>query len=223
MGELNIKSSTIEKSLDLAKDFLQKLIGHSVDELGLLFADNVKLWRLKNQIRNLEKVKKIVDEEGIKLRQVNLKILVPYLDGVSLEDDEILQDLWANLFTNYIDTSKNLRVNVYPNILKQLSTNEVAILQYMQANGNKIKFRGYNAQKEIECSSEELSNLLRLSLIRETLELSQYGGNVDESTGQWKWDVEEVASGDYYITDFGFEFLNACERVKQKAERRHNF
>ena len=120
MGELNLKSSTIEKSLDLAKDFLQKLIGPSVDELGLLFSDNVKLWRLKNQIRNLEKVKKIVDEEKIDIKQVNLKVLIPYLEGVSLEDDETLQDLWAKLFTNYIDTSKNLTINVYPNILKQL-------------------------------------------------------------------------------------------------------
>lgn len=212
MGELNLKSSTIEKSLDLAKDFLQKLIGPSVDELGLLFSDNVKLWRLKNQIRNLEKVKKIVDEEKIDVKQVNLKVLIPYLEGVSLEEDETLQDLWAKLFTNYIDTSKNLTINVYPNILKQLSTNEVTILRFLQSNGNKLTFKGYNANKEIKFTSEELANLERLGLIKETLEISQYGGDIDESTGQWKWDFEELASGEFYITDFGFEFLNACER-----------
>lgn len=212
MGELNLKSSTIEKSLDLAKDFLQKLIGPSVDELGLLFSDNVKLWRLKNQIRNLEKVKKIVDEEKIDIKQVNLKVLIPYLEGVSIEDDETLQDLWAKLFTNYIDTSKNLTINVYPNILKQLSTNEVTILRFLQANGNKLTFKGYNAIKEIKFTSEELANLERLGLINETLEISQYGGDIDESTGQWKWEFEELASGEFYITDFGFEFLNACER-----------
>jgi Abortive infection alpha len=212
MGELNLKSSTIEKSLDLVKDFLQKLIGPSIDELGLLFSDNVKLWRLKNQIRNLEKVKKIVDEEKIDIKQVNLKVLIPYLEGVSLEDDETLQNLWAKLFTNYIDTSKNLTINVYPNILKQLSTNEVTILRFLQSNGNKLTFKGYNANKVIKFTSEELSNLERLGLIKETLEISQYGGDIDESTGQWKWDFEELASGEYYITDFGFEFLNACER-----------
>jgi hypothetical protein len=212
MGELNIKSSTIEKSLDLAKDFLQKLIGPSVDELGLLFSDNVKLWRLKNQIRNLEKVKKIVDEQKIDIKQVNLKVLIPYLEGVSLEDDETLQDLWAKLFTNYIDTSKNLTINVYPNILKQLSTNEVTILRFLQSNGNKLIFRGYKATKEIKFTSEELANLERLGLIKETIEISQYGGDIDESTGQWKWDFEELASGEFYITDFGSEFLNACER-----------
>lgn len=212
MGELNLKSSTIEKSLDMAKDFLQKLIGPSVDELGLLFSDNVKLWRLKNQIRNLEKVKKIVDEEKIDIKQVNLKVLIPYLEGVSLEDDETIQDLWAKLFTNYIDTSKNLTINVYPNILKQLSTNEVTILRFLQDNGNKLTFKGYNANKEIKFTSEELANLERLGVIKETLEISQYGGDIDASTGQWKWDFEELASGEFYITDFGIEFLNACER-----------
>lgn len=212
MGELNIKSSTIEKSLDLAKDFLQKLIGPSVDELGLLFSDNVKLWRLKNQIRNLEKVKKIVEDGKIDIKQVNLKVLIPYLEGVSLEEDETLQDLWANLFTNYIDTSKNLTINVYPNILKQLSTNEVTILRFLQSNGNKLTTSGYKTNKEINFTSEEIANLERLGLIKEVLEISQYGGNIDDSTGQWKWDFEELASGEFYITDFGFEFLNACER-----------
>ena len=212
MSDLNIKSSTIEKSLDLVKGFLQKLIGPSIDELGLLITDNVRLWRLKNQIRNLEKVKKIVEEEKIDLKQVSLKILVPYLEGVSLEEDEKLQNLWAQLFANYIDTSKNLTINVYPNILKQLSTNEVTVLEYIESNGNKLIFKGYNADKEIKCSSEELANLERLGLIKEKLEIHQYGGNSDEETGQWKWDFEEMASGEFYITDFGFEFLNACKR-----------
>lgn len=210
--ELNIKSSTIEKSLDLVKDFLQQLIGPSIDELGLLFSDNVKLWRLKNQIKNLEKVKKIVDEENINIKQVNLKVLIPYLEGVSLEEDETLQNLWAKLFANYIDTAKNLTINVYPNILKQLSTNEVKILTFMQSNGSKLKFSGYNANKEIEASAEELANLERLGVIKEYLKLSQYGGDTDYSTGQWRWDIEEESSGEFYITDFGYEFLKACER-----------
>jgi hypothetical protein len=36
MGEFDIKSSTIDKSLDMAKEFLQRFVGPSVDEMGLL-------------------------------------------------------------------------------------------------------------------------------------------------------------------------------------------
>ena len=108
MKEIDLKSSTIDKALDLAKDFLQTLIGPSVGELGQFFADKVKVWRLKNQINTLGKVQKIIKEKNIEPKQINLKILLPYLDAVSLEEDEKLQDIWANLLVNYIDPTKNL-------------------------------------------------------------------------------------------------------------------
>jgi hypothetical protein len=211
MKELNIKSSTVEKSLDLAKGFLQKLIGPSVDEVGLMLSDNVKLWRLKNQIRNLEKVKKIVEEQNISIKQVNLKVVIPYLEGVSLEEDETLQDLWANLFANYIDSDKNLIINVYPNILKQLSTNEVKVLDFMRNSKSTVAFSGYRKTKDILFSEEEIANLQRLGLIKEELEFSQYGGDYADN-GQYRWSIEEIGSGKYYISDFGSEFLGACSR-----------
>jgi hypothetical protein len=211
MKELNIKSSTVEKSLDLAKGFLQKLIGPSVDELGLMFSDNVKLWRLKNQIRNLEKVKKIVEEQQINIKQVNLKVVIPYLEGVSLEEDETLQNLWANLFANYIDSAKNLTINVYPNILKQLSTNEVKILDFMRNSKSTVNFSGFRKTSDILFNEEEIANLQRLGLIKEELEFSQYGGDYADN-GQYRWKIEEIGSGRYYISDFGGEFLGACAR-----------
>ena len=101
--------------------------------MGLLLSDNVKVWRLKNQIRNLNKVEQYVKTRGINVKKVNLK-LFPYLEGVSMEEDDKLQDVWARLMTNYIDSKKNLSLTVYPNILKQLWTNEVNILEYMRVH-----------------------------------------------------------------------------------------
>jgi hypothetical protein len=70
----------------------------------------------------------------------------------------------------------------------------------------------YRKPKDLSFSEEEIANLERLRLIRETLELSQYGGDHDEHNGQFKWDIEELSSGEFYITKFGHEFLSACER-----------
>jgi len=47
--KINIKSSTIEKGLDLAKEFLGKLIGPTVEEIGLLVGDSIKYLRFKNK------------------------------------------------------------------------------------------------------------------------------------------------------------------------------
>jgi len=208
MANIDLKSSTIEKSLDLVKDFLQKLAGHSLDELGFTFSDNMKLRRLKNQIRNFEKVKKMVEDSSITMQQINLKVLFPYLENVSLEEDETLQQLWANLIVNYIDSKENLTINVYPHILKHLSSNEITILNYLKTKT--ISISHFNRTKDLEFSYDELANLTRLGLINEDIKLSQYGGDYTDN-GQYQWDIEQSLEG-YYLSDFGTQFLSACSR-----------
>lgn len=87
---MEIKSSTIEKGLELAKEFLGKLVSPTVEEIGLLIADNVKFLRFKNQVRILLKAKDYVERRNIKLKAIPIKILVPLLDKASLEEDEDL-------------------------------------------------------------------------------------------------------------------------------------
>ena len=120
MSELNIKSTTLEKGLDLIKSFLEKAIGPTAEEFGLAISDNLKIRRFKNQIKNLEKAKQIAQKNNVSIKQINLKALIlPYLEGVALEEDETLQDMWANLFVNYIDTTnKNLTMTVFPEYSK---------------------------------------------------------------------------------------------------------
>lgn len=84
-----------------------------------------------------------------------------------MEEDEILQGMWADLFLNYIDTNKNLTLTVYPSILKQLSTHEVAILNFMINNKNKINTSTWSKTKDIGFSNEEIANLNRLGIIAE--------------------------------------------------------
>src|ERR1043165_3809210 len=205
MSELDIKSSTIDKSLDAVKGFLQKLVGPSVDEMGLLLSDNVKLWRLKNQLRNLEKVKTIVEKENINTKQVNLKVLFPYLEGVSLEDDNELQDLWANLFVNYIDADKNLRVNVYPSVLSQLSTQEVTVLKFLMEE--KAHYIGKSKTvTEINAEDEVIANLSRLGLIEDDLDVRGNGRKRPEYYLEFQG---------YKLSVFGYSFFEACTRNKK--------
>ncbi len=196
MKEINLKSSTIEKSLDLAKDFLQTLVGPSVSELGQFLADKVRVWRLKNQITTLEKVQKILKEENIKPQQINLKVLLPYLDAISLEEDEKLQDVWANLLVNYIDPSKNLTSVVYPHILGQLSSHDIELLNDLQASNWKYYFARYDIK-------QDCANLIRLGILENPKSL-QYG-TLSSVTG--------INPSNYIeVTLFGKEFIKACQR-----------
>ena len=205
MNDINLKSSTIEKGLDLIKGFLDKAIGPTVEEFGLGISDNLKMRRLSNQIKNLERAKKIAEEHNISIKQINFKALFPYLEGAALEEEDTLQDMWANLFVNYIDTEKKLSMTVFPDILKHLSSNEVKMLSFMNTNFGRIKkSRWNNDTKDFpsEYSLEEMGNLARLGLIREESNFSMYDGDK----------IEELVAENYYLTELGNSFLKACRR-----------
>jgi hypothetical protein len=129
MKEIDIKSSTIEKGMELAADFANRLIGPSVDEVGLLLADNVKFVRFKRQVNILLKAKKYVESKGINPKEIPLKILVPLLENASLEEDEDLKDKWAVMITNLADSNKNLQNQVFPYLLGQISIEEYSGLK----------------------------------------------------------------------------------------------
>ncbi|OCX51070.1 hypothetical protein BEL04_20350 [Mucilaginibacter sp. PPCGB 2223] len=141
MGEkhLNIKSSTIEKGLDLAKSFLEKLIFPTIEEVGLLIADNIKLFRYKNQIKILLKAEKYVADNNIKIKEIPTKILVPLLENASLEDNEDLQDKWAKMIANMADSDSNLQNQIFPYILSQISINEYNELKELSLGEYKFK------------------------------------------------------------------------------------
>ncbi len=206
MSELNIKSSTIEKGLELAKDLLSKIAAPAAEELGLMISDNIKHRRLKNQINNLSKVRKIVNDNNMTLKEINLKVLFPYLEGIAVEEDETLQDMWANLFVNYVDSNSSLKLTVYPSILKQLSTNEVNILKESSYINDKNKV--LNVTKRIEYQNEnryEINNLERLGLMEEETKIRS---NTIRRLDKINSHVE--FTGLYTITSFGLDFIQAC-------------
>lgn len=200
MSEMDIKSSTADKALDIAKDFIDKLISPSAEALGILIATPFRMWVLDNQVKNLNRVKQIVDENNISLKQVKLKVLFPYLEAVALEEDATLQELWANLFVNYIDANKNFEVIIYPEILKQISTKEAEILKALSL---KTEIETKNGDNQI-VEEELLNNLERLGLIASPLKDT---GNFSLTGGE---DIRYFMNGMYVLTAFGKRFCEVC-------------
>jgi len=127
-AKIDISSETIDKGIDVAKGFLQKLIVPSLEEAGLLLKESVALWRFKNQVSILEKANEICKRKGITPRPISLKLLCPLMDAASLEDEPDMQSKWAALLSNMVDSEKNIQNHVFPYILGQLSLPEFALL-----------------------------------------------------------------------------------------------
>jgi hypothetical protein len=127
--KIDITSTVLEKGIDTAKSFLDKLIMPAIEETGLLLKDQVTMWKFKNQVRMLNKAKLHCEKNKISPKTISLKLLCPLLDYSGLEEDEILHDKWAILLSNMVDSEQNIENHVFPYILSQLSSNEFLVLE----------------------------------------------------------------------------------------------
>lgn len=202
--------TALETTSESAKSLIGKILGPWAENIGAMISDSQKPRLVRNQIRNFRKVQEIMQKEGVLPKEVNLKVLFPYLEGIALEEDETLQNIWANLFTNYIDSKKNMAVTVYPSILSQLSTDEVEILNHFERAAERVEINMTGEKKPHVTLSEPVANLVRLGLLEELPSFSQYPSH--ELEGRPQWNIESVASQEFALTDFGWNFIKACKR-----------
>lgn len=167
MKELIDTLNLPKQILDKTEKLLSTLFGEGFKEIGGIFGDTMRVKRLENQIKILDKANQIMEKNGLKLHQINLKTLVPLLEKSSLEEEEDLQTKWANLITNIASSQGNGMEPKLVNTLSSLSSFEAKILDYLQAKFNfkreqifqnsKTSHRKYKTLEEIK-----LDNILFL-------------------------------------------------------------
>lgn len=127
LGSLTKPVDTATKGIvDGAAAFLSKICLPASEEIGLLFKDKVSYWRAMNLAKILKKVKSKLKTD---YREISPKHILSIIEGASLEENEELQDLWANLLSSGLDPNfKDTIRSAYIDIIKQLEVTDVHIL-----------------------------------------------------------------------------------------------
>ena len=125
----------VEKLADPVVDLIKRVAGPAADEVGLTFRDTVHVYRAQRAYKLAEKFRRYTTERGIEPTGINLKLLLPILDGASVEGDEDLHTTWAHLLTNAVDPDSPVPVSVsFVNILKELGPVEVKYINALYDN-----------------------------------------------------------------------------------------
>jgi len=93
-------SSELLKIGDKVTDLVHKLAGPLFEEIGLTLGDKFHVYRTKNWIKTVEKTERLLYEADLPANAVPPRLLLPIIEGCSIEDDESLQDRWASLLAN---------------------------------------------------------------------------------------------------------------------------
>lgn len=177
--KFDLTSTVVEKSIDLAKGFVDKLVTPSIEELGLLVKDQISLWRFKNQIGILNRAKAICEKNNISVKAIPPKLLCPYLEYASLEDDPDLQETWATLLVNMVDSEQNIQNHVFPYILSQLSKDEFRLLEsvFIEKRDRVAKLQTELSEFQINRPKIEEKLQTQLTVQKQQLDAANKEGN----------------------------------------------
>jgi hypothetical protein len=222
--EIELTKEGIKAAAETAKNFLEKLVGPPIEELGGLLADQVRFYRFKNQIRILLKAQEFLRKAGVNPKRVPLKTLVPILEEGSLEEDEFMSVKWASLLATAADPNSKISVQPsFPEVLKELSPKEALILDKIYDMVVSLPIpreewpsRGAIAsslKQVLQLSDEEfeiaIDNLFRLRLCLAPSTKLEF---IDHLEHRFQLQMKNIIC----LTDFGFAFVSACRWPKEE-------
>jgi hypothetical protein len=113
-----------------SSEFVKKILGHAADDVWEWGRNKVRAYRAPNVNKVLEDAGKMLEDEGIEPQPVPPKILIPLLEGASLEDDEWMQKRWASLLANAASNNSEGNRGLIA-VLQQMGNEEARLLTWM--------------------------------------------------------------------------------------------
>lgn len=224
-----LTEKTIGKAIDKAAEFLDKIVGPALSDIGGILSDEIRFFRLKNQIRIVQKAEIFFKRKGIEPNAVPLKILAPLLEKGSLEEDETIQDKWAALLIFAASpATSNVFSSVFIEMLNQLTPLEINILEEIY-NNHVNRFKGddfmtgvqsmsmyIDIDEDFETELDNLQNKVQSDLVKLNLERLNIVEYIDQNSSNHgiksgftlKGDKKEIKG--YFLTTLGVAFIRAC-------------
>jgi hypothetical protein len=119
---------SILKITESVTDLIQKLAGPMVEEVGLMLGDKARVYRIKNWVETALKTERILRNAGLPPNAVPPRLLLPIIEGSSLENDDSLQELWAGLLASASQQNDAVSPS-FVETLKQLTPAEARHLE----------------------------------------------------------------------------------------------
>jgi abortive infection alpha-like protein len=209
----------IKDVLDGLKPFgalIQKFVGPPIEQCGLAFGDSVAAWRIGRSIRLWTRIEETCKSAGINPQSIKFPLFKEIVERASVEDDDELQDRWANLLSNAADPRHEAEVlPAFPDILRQLSKQEANFLDELfevSTNPNR------SASAPIEIDPVPYENLLRLGLIiREHERTVPTAASLDARAMAISMGLapQELC----FLSTLGTAFVTACRTPKRSSSK----
>lgn len=142
--------------------FLSRICLPAAEEFGLLLKDKVSAWRAKNTIDMLQLAEKKVNEQNYPTCvHAPPRLVFEAIQNSSWVEDKRIQEMWAGLLASSCTPEGKDESNlIFMNILSQLTSSEVKILDYACEKSKKTVSRaGWIFSRKMRVTVEEIKQI----------------------------------------------------------------
>lgn len=210
------------KAMEIAEKtgpFLERTFGPLLENAVGVISDKLAFYRLDKFYDLKENTeKKLLDRGVSSFRPLPPKFGIPLIEAATLEDDENLHDMWAELLANALDPNKSTNPKrMFVSLLQEMGGLEVSIISFLStlvddpfanimASGHNAKMISKEVAADIEDVAVALLNLFRLGVV------SDMRPDTWESLGYPRSGLR-VHDDDaaFILTTLGRAFVAACK------------
>jgi hypothetical protein len=163
-------NNIITKTFEAIEGFLSITCKPALEEIGLMMSDKVRVWRLNNVLKIIEKSKNKLEFRDNHIQFVaNPKVALAIIENGSNEESDELQEMWAGLFVASLsENGSNDDVITYVNILKQISSSEAKLLKHIcEVSKKGISDAGLPIVQTVSIYSDQISVITQVSDLTE--------------------------------------------------------
>lgn len=125
---------SVQRDIAAVGRFLERVLGRPTEQLGGLLGDVAALMRFELAVRFVARTEKLMKDRGLEqpTRNAALALVHPLFSAASLEEDETISDMFANLLVNALDASSGVDVHKsFVETVRVMSPLEAKILHAM--------------------------------------------------------------------------------------------
>lgn len=191
-------------------DFLQKISSSNL--VGLLGGDWIKEWRWKNLVKIAERVRIKCKESGLNPNQVAPKFLSQFFEESSLEEDETLQDMWANLLLNRsADPTTN---SYYITILKNLEPIEAELINMLFSQSDMSHETSFDFMKVLAAAGSNVTQEQLAVLIQKLYSFNILRPPITQGIKMGPYPPALETIEVFRFSEMGIDFCKVCTEIK---------
>jgi hypothetical protein len=183
-----VPNTLIELEKSKTAQFLGRVFGDTIENGVGIIGDRLKHMRLNQAVKLHKKTEKALKAKGVEpkdYRKLAAKIGIPLIENATLEENEELHTLWANLLANALDPNFSGDISImHVSLLKEMMPVDVKILhmiynekqqhRWLKSKLDDVRFSRALIAKSLKTDIDKIEisllNLMRLGCIK--------GGNI---------------------------------------------